>query len=107
MSTSCLAVRAFPLTYCYDTVEDDAVVIPPLGQFSEVSARLAHDCQSGVLHGAMQGIPTYSRGVIPVQLQLDVSHAGLKHNGFHDVCEDVVVSVGRSATLGAPTDWED
>ena len=27
-------------------------------------------------------IPTYSRGVFPVQLQLDVSHAGFEHNGF-------------------------
>ena len=84
-------------------MEDDAIVIATLGQFSEVLTCLIHARSFRGLRSAKSGIPTYSRGVVPVKFQLNIAHVCLKHDGLHGWQTDVT-SGGELSVNGPESD---
>ena len=72
----------FRSTYGDDTVEDYTIVIATFREFCKVFASLLvsmSDVECLPVQAAKQA-GTYARGVVPIELELDVSQACLEHN---------------------------
>lgn len=65
-------------------MEDHAIIVSTFSQLGEVLARLlgtrADERDPGE---AKVSDPTYSRCMIPIQFELNVSHAGFEDDGLH------------------------
>jgi hypothetical protein len=71
-------------TYSNDSVEDNSVVIPSVGQLSKVLAGLPF---RQFWHGSpiVSQAEPYLWGMVPIELELDISQACLEHDRVH--CE--------------------